>query len=1131
MAQTTGWEQCLHSLQHWRRELSARLEAVDEAYGEMAAAIDAVPNCVWADAPAKHASGKTVNGQQEEKFELTHDCVPQLVTATPKSRQTEYSLSRVNTGGQTAGGFRILEDWREGFVVNEAEATMMYNYLYSQRKKRVAVYHGRPQEARRCADSSLWVSWADFTWGIMTLVLVAVDAVFLPLSLSWPSLIQSGTTLDLYYQVTPGLWISDIVVAFLIALHPTAQTVRWQRLRSYLCRRFPFDVTLVLVDLTLLAQLIPEDFKVLTLLRLLRAAKFKAVMGAFENRLAKRGNITFVYWSTIIQSIASVLVVNHTLACAIFYIGRLGQQSEMPNWLDTYGILDYSDPFQYMMSFNWVIAQYTPAPFPYRAQTEIEEVLILGMILICLPLLGAQIGKITGTLNLMNEKAKERDHVKRDLQRWLHKTKVPEELKERMSSSLDDVLNSAQSPLEVKDPMALKFLPSTLLEELRVVKTGETLSLHPLFQMIMDDRLQLAGSLVSAFRVLATVAGERVFTVGSRAEGLHVTISGRFSVLCQEEACIVEAERGVPSKSLSPESHSLDLAPDTWVGELCLYTEINHSATLTSLAYAKCLRVSPMDFLKAVRESPAAIVAIHEYAVELLKLAGKPWELLPHSQVDDCVSHTQLGELLNPGTGRIHNLKNSEAVDLTDLASRLLSRPWAPEDLCEEIKDKVVELRDNGLYAHLHHHDEAKRAVLSVLSMLWLLKGDYEQMVSCQKLPTRLSKSTWTAIQELLCWEMTPAQLTALLVLLAIRGLSKSADFTKLCPPSERRSPESVLDYAVSNLKSYIPSLAGLPAESADYVVSTVRMLGQFSFPQFLQGENNPHSVWMLQSCLKQEEEVVFKMFLLAQVCVLCGVTGAKSIQGSHFLNELNGRSVLKALSCLQNIADARPQAVYWRYIAARAWSLQLEVQQAGDLVLARLACLTRTVDPQRLRELKEEGAQLTDSEQDALHEIFLLDGHLQKAFIFQYLPLFLTNAMENTDLGLRCGLQFLVELYGKLLDHRCLSHAGPTVRVDIYSLASIVAEVDSLRTLRRCLEFVRIVKHGSGVTALLTKQSYQVLSGQLVTYDRNADLLEVLAAQQLRLEKAISWPGGAGVGGKNTVEASGLEPVEACSF
>ncbi|CAE7207557.1 unnamed protein product [Symbiodinium pilosum] len=812
-------------------------------------------------------------------------------------------------------------------------------------------------------------------------------------------------------------------------------------------------------------------------------------MGAFENRLAASGNITFVYYSTIIQSVASVLVVNHTLACAIFYLGRVGQQNGMANWLDTYEILAYTDSFQYMMSFNWVLGQYTPAPFPYRAQNEIEEVLILVIILSCLPLLGAQIGKITGTLNLMNEKAKERDYVRRDLRRWLHKTKVPKQLKERMSRSLDEVLNSAESPLDVKEPMALKFLPSTLLEELRVVKTGETLSLHPLLRMLMDERLLLAGRLVSAFRTQVEVAGERVFAAGNRAEGLHVTMSGSFSLVLQEEASIVQSEAGLRSKSLSPESHNLDVPHGTWLGELCLYTEMNHSATLTCLTYAKSLGVSCGDFLKAMRESPAAMVAIHEWR--------RPWEILPEAQVEEC-------ELLNPGTSHIHHMKTSEAVDFTDFVEGLISRSLPVEELCAQIKGKVVELRDGGIYAQLQHHDEAKRAILSVLSMLWLLKGDYDQIVSCQKLPTRLSRSTWTSIKELLCWDMTSSQLMALVVLLSVRGLSKSADFTKLCPPSERRSPELVLEYAVSNLKSYLPSLAGLPEESADYVTSTVRMLGQFSFPQFLQGENNPHSVWMLQSCLKQEDEVVFKMFLLAQTCVLCGVTGAVSLQGSHFLNELNGRSVLKALRCLQNIADAKPQAVYWNYIAARAEALQLQVRQAGHLVLARLACLTRTVDPERLRSLEAEWGQLTDRERDALHEIFLLDGHLHKAFIFQYLPLFLTNAIENSDLGLRGGLQFLVELYGKLLDHRCLTATGPTVKVDIYSLASIVAEVDGLRTLRKCLEHVRIVKHGNGVTALLTKQSYQVLSGQLVEHDRNADLLEVLAAQQMQLEKLV---------------------------
>ena len=155
-----------------------------------------------------------------------------------------------------------------------------------------------------------------------------------------------------------------------------------------------------------------------------------------------------------------------------------------------------------------------------------------------------------------------------------------------MSRSLDDVLNSSESPLELKDPRALAFLPSTLLEELHVVKARSRTDLmavlpfttrrltdwrdalpapalrdahgcllpskaHPppkflalsmsegsqelakrpyrLLQprhrvltktlLHVEDRLQLAGRLVSAFRNVVAVAGERVFAAGSRAEG------------------------------------------------------------------------------------------------------------------------------------------------------------------------------------------------------------------------------------------------------------------------------------------------------------------------------------------------------------------------------------------------------------------------------------------------------------------------------------------------------------------------------------------------------------------------------------------------------------------------------------
>lgn len=116
-----------------------------------------------------------------------------------------------------------------------------------------------------------------------------------------------------------------------------------------------------------------------------------------------------------------------------------------------------------------------------------------------------------------------------------------------------------------------------------------------------------------------------------------------------------------------------------------------------------------------------------------------------------------------------------------------------------------------------------------------------------------------------------------------------------------------ILAFAVSELAGYLPSLAALPIEGIDYVAATVprthwlmtasifhrnywnypwiqvRMLGQFSFPQFLQAENNPHSawtsvklfllghqsspvvtpsrkqVWQLQMAIKDTDPVIFK--------------------------------------------------------------------------------------------------------------------------------------------------------------------------------------------------------------------------------------------------------------------------------
>ncbi|CAE7253192.1 unnamed protein product [Symbiodinium necroappetens] len=295
-----------------------------------------------------------------------------------------------------------------------------------------------------------------------------------------------------------------------------------------------------------------------------------------------------------------------------------------------------------------------------------------------------------------------------------------------------------------------------------------------------------------------------------------------------------------------------------------------------------------------------------------------------------------------------------------------------------------------------------------------------------------------------------------------------------------------VLAYALANLDGYLPSVASLQGDVYHQIVALVRMLADFNFAQMLQGENNPHSVWQLQCAREDEGEDVYRTFLFVQV------TGSMSLAGSMFLTEPNGRSVMKGLACLHDLTGVDPAAVYWNYISSRAEALDLHV------------ATPRTVQASSLQALANSWEDLTNQEQDSLLELFLADGHEDKAFILLYLPLFLANATANPELGLRHGLQFLVELHTKLMTHRCLNQEASTVTVDISSLASAAKSIDGARLLRLCLDCSRIVKHGTGVTVLLTAESYQFMSGQLVDEDRKLQMLELVAAQQRRLEDAL---------------------------
>merc|ERR1712203_967600 len=97
---------------------------------------------------------------------------------------------------------------------------------------------------------------------------------------------------------------------------------------------------------------------------------------------------------------------------------------------------------------------------------------------------------------------------------------------------------------------------------------------------------------------------------------------------------------------------------------------------------------------------------------------------------------------------------------------------------------------------------------------------------------------------------------------------------------------------------------------------TTLTIYNNFNLGQMVQGESAPSQVHVLKSCIENEGQKagqrVLKFYLFSLVCTMSGILGAKSLQGSLFMDEANGGNMIWCLQCLQQLGSATPHAVYW---------------------------------------------------------------------------------------------------------------------------------------------------------------------------------------------------------------------------
>ena len=101
--------------------------------------------------------------------------------------------------------------------------------------------------------------------------------------------------------------------------------------------------------------------------------------------------------------------------------------------------------------------------------------------------------------------------------------------------------------------------------------------------------------------------------------------------------------------------------------------------------------------------------------------------------------------------------------------------------------------------------------------------------------------------------------------------------------------------------------------------------------------------------------------------------------------------------------------------MTTRAQALKIPHETAEDLVLVRLACLSRLQDASGYKALRGSWDVLGSFQKDVLIHHFLADGIETRAFVLEFLPTCVANAKANGLIGLTLLLEVLVELLTNL--------------------------------------------------------------------------------------------------------------------
>jgi len=910
-------------------------------------------------------------------------------------------------------------------------------------------------------------------WDLVSLVLLLIDAIFLPLSIAWDWKMGfdtvSGSILSVSIYVSLVFWTVDIFLNLNTAVYIQGQLVTKRRaiFRRYLSTWFFLDVTIVILDYLNLAQDYDSNLsflrfgRIVRAFRMLRLLKMTKLDEIIQELAASTGRQWIMLVISIFNAAVAAMLVAHIITCLWFWIGMTVQEEGRQSWI-MMALADQLDGgTQYITSLRYVMN--APAP-PLIAPESVRERLVDIMNnVFTLVVIGSAVSKISGTLVELRAMNESRSRQRREIRVYLSNQDASFELVSRIMKFVEYKLDKI-SPVTFDSSL----ISMTLQTELYVSQRGEYLERLPIYNLTKELYPETFAYICAQLKKQVFETKEKVFVTGAVASSLYITVTGKFSH--------VEAE--------DPKTERLVLGEE-WFEELALYAEgVIHHSTLSARTFSEVLTLDQQDLINTLQNAPQCASMFCDYAKAFVEGMRKTSVLSRHKQQLEegyrcCCRTKQYQELYPDPKTRLKNIRlfpteletlpegfelmpleagaESGSLPKRKLVTGLLE--WLQglsgpnleletlhRDLCAHLPE--IDLF-HGSYAIFEQVAERDRAESSCISLLSLIHNRYDLFVHPQaNEELRLKPSQWRQLQDVFSWT-TPShdQIHAALVLVAIRGLGKCTTVQSQIQCEGR--PEQVVQYLVDHAKNVVPSVASLSPTALHYLQSVLTVHETFNFAQMLQGENVPANAAQLQEKIQKFGQDVFHCYILFLLGFLSGLSGGR---GSKFLGTRNADVLLASMQVFSHLSSLSPRSAYWGYLRVRANFFNASFITSEDLAIVRLACLSRVHDRQAFICVQHAWMELDSKERATLVDHFLADGIQHLAIIFTFLPDCIQNSMVNPSVGLTRLLKVLVAM---LLHLRALMTdkvVHKIIYIDLSDFSEFITAVKNTFIFQTCI-------------------------------------------------------------------------------